>query len=84
MSPSSSQRQAQIGALTQQFGPFPWFNMLGAAKAQISSIDQDEATFILPEADAIQIMAKAQEMASQQVQQIAAQQKPPKGNEAPQ
>ncbi len=63
------QRQAQIGALTQQFGMYPWFNVLGAAKAQISSIDQDEATFILPEADALQITQKAGEMAQGMLQQ---------------
>ena len=67
------QRQAQIGALTQQFGMYPWFNLLGAAKAQIASIDQDEKTFILPEADALQITAKASEMAQGMAQQMAAQ-----------
>lgn len=67
------QRQAQIAALTQQFGQMPWFNLLGAAKAQIAAVDQDEATFILPEADAIQITQKAsmmaEGMANQMVQQ---------------
>lgn len=63
------QRQAQIGALTQQFGQMPWFNILGAAKAQIASIDQDEATFILPQADAIQITQKASVMAQGMAQQ---------------
>lgn len=64
------QRQAQIGALTQQYGMYPWFNVLGSAKAQISAIDQDEATFILPEADAIQITQKAGEMAQGMAQQM--------------
>ncbi len=76
------QRQAQIGALTQQFGMYPWFNVLGAAKAQISSIDQDEATFILPEADAIQITAKAGEMANGMLQQHLAA-NPPEGKKEP-
>lgn len=67
------QRQAQIGALTQQFGMYPWFNMLGAAKAQIASIDQDEKTFIVPEADAIQIQGKAQAMAQGMAEQMVAQ-----------
>lgn len=67
------QRQMQIGALTQQFGQFPWFNMVGAAKAQIASIDQPESTFILPEADAIQISVKAQEMAQGMAQQMVQQ-----------
>lgn len=64
------QRQAQIAALTQQFGMAPWFNVLGAAKAQIAAVDQDESIFILPEADAIQITTKAQQMAQGMAQQL--------------
>ena len=69
-------RQARIGSLAARYGSLPWFNLLGAAKAEISSVDEDEATFILPEADALQIMGKAQEIGSNMAQQ-AAQQKPP-------
>ena len=83
-SENKAKRQAQIGALTQQFGPFPWFNMVGAAKAQIASVDEDESVFILPEADAMQIVGKAQEMASQQVAQMAEQAGPQKPGGPPQ
>lgn len=66
-------RQAMVAALQQQYGMMPWFNTLGAAKSQIGAMGEDEATFILPEAEATQIMAKAQEigagMAEQMVQQ---------------
>ena len=68
-SENKAKRQAQIGALTQQFGQFPWFNMVGSAKAQIAAADEDEASFILPEADAMQIQGKAQEMAQGMAQQ---------------
>ena len=77
------QRQAQIGALTQQFGQYPWFNVLGAAKAQIASVDQDESSFIVPEADAIQIQIKAQQQAQGMAQQMVQQHMesmPPKGD----
>lgn len=73
------QRQAQIAALTQQFAQYPWFNTLGAAKAQISSVDQDEATFIVPEAEAMQITVKAEQMAQGMAQQMMASQLEPLG-----
>ena len=78
-SENKAKRQAQIGALTQQFAPFPWFNMVGSAKAQIAAADEDEATFILPEADAMQIMGRANEIASQQVAQMVQAEGPQKG-----
>ena len=72
-SENKAKRQAQIGALTQQFGQFPWFNLLGSAKAQIAAVDEDEATFILPEADAMQISGKAEQIAAGMAQQMAQQ-----------
>ena len=75
---NKAKRQAMVGALQAQYGPFPWFNTLGAAKSQIAGLGEDEATFILPEADGLQIMAKAQQlaqgMAQSMVQQHMAQQ----------
>lgn len=66
-------RQAMVGEIQQQYGMYPWFNTLGAAKTQISVAGLDESTLILPEADAAQIMVKAQEigqgMAKQALQQ---------------
>ena len=61
-------RQARIGSLAARYGSLPWFNLLGAAKAEIASVDEDEGTFILPEAQAIQIVEKSNAMASQMVQ----------------
>lgn len=67
------QRQAQVQALTQQYGMLPWFNLLGSAKVAIAAADQDESSFILPEAEAIQITQKAQVMAQQMTEQALAQ-----------
>lgn len=66
---NKARRQAQKAALQQQYGMYPWFNTLGNAKSQISDLGEDEATFILPEAEGLQIMAKAQEMGAQMAQQ---------------
>lgn len=66
------QRQAQIQAITAQYGQFPWFNLVGSAKAAISAADQDESIFILPEADALQITQKAGQMAEGMAQQMVA------------
>lgn len=62
-------RQARIGSLAQRYGVLPWFNILGAAKAEIASVDEDESTFILPEAEAIQIQIKADGVARGMLQQ---------------
>jgi hypothetical protein len=74
-------RQAMVSALQQQYGMFPWFNTLGAAKSQIAGLGEDEATFILPEADAIQITTKAGEMAQGMAEDVIAQEQaqPAKG-----
>ena len=75
-------RQARIGSLAQRYGMLPWFNILGAAKSEIASVDEDESTFILPESDAMQIMQKANEIAqgmTQQALSARATQSPPLG-----
>lgn len=66
-------RQARIGSLADRYGMLPWFNILGAAKAEIASVDEDEGTFILPEAEAAQIMAKAQQIGQGMAEQALAQ-----------
>lgn len=66
---NKAMRQARIGSLAQRYGMLPWFNILGAAKAEIASVDEDESTFILPEAEATQILLKANEIASQSIAQ---------------
>jgi hypothetical protein len=63
----------------------PWFNLLGSCKAQIAAADQDEATFILPEAEALQITQKAGEMAQGIATQMVAEKdakEAPKGKPA--
>lgn len=72
-SESKPRRQAMVSNLQAQYGQFPWFNTLGAAKSQIAGLGEDEATFILPEAEAIQISFKAEEMAGQMAEQVIAQ-----------
>lgn len=77
---NKARRQAQKVALQQQFGMMPWFNTLGNAKSQIADLGEDEDTYILPEADALQIASKAQEMAVGMAQQMAP---PPQPEEPP-
>jgi hypothetical protein len=66
-------RQAMIAGLDQQYGMEPWFNRLGGAKVAIAGTGEDESSFILPEADAIQITSKAQMMAGQMAEQMVSQ-----------
>lgn len=75
-SENKAMRQARIGSLAQRYGMLPWFNILGAAKAEIASVDEDESTFILPESEAMQIMQKAQEIGQGMAQQAMANQRP--------
>ena len=56
------QRQARIQAITAQFAGMPYFNLIQSLRSQLESVDEDPKKFILPEADAMQIMAKAQEI----------------------
>lgn len=66
-------RQARIQSITDRYGMLPWFNVLGAAKAEIASVDEDESVFILPEAEATQIMAKAEQIGAGMAEQALAQ-----------
>ena len=66
-------RQARIADMTSRYGSLPWFNVVGAAKAEIAAVDEEESTFILPEAEAMQIMVKAQEIGAGLAQQAIAQ-----------
>ena len=65
-------RNAGIAAWVQLFGMYPWANTLGAAKEQLRTMDIAEQKLILPEADAIQIMQKSDEMANQKAEQMVA------------
>ncbi len=77
---NKSSMQAGLAAIDSQFGMEPYFNRLEVCKAELVAIDQDPAKFIHPEAEAMEIMAKAEAMAGQMVEQQAAQEgggKPP-------
>lgn len=76
---NKGKRQAMTAALQQQYGMYPWFNTLAAAKSQIAGLGEDEGTFILPEADAMQIVGKAQEMAAGMAEQVIAQEQGEQG-----
>ena len=66
------QRAAQLAVWVQTFGMFPWANVLGAAKESARVMDVDEKKLIIPEAEAVQIMFKADEIAGQKAEQIVA------------
>ena len=70
---NKAMRQARIADMTARYGTLPFWNILGAAKAEIAAVDEDEAQFILPESEAMQITMKAQMMAQGMAQQVLAQ-----------
>ena len=79
---SKPRRQAQLAGWDQQFGMMPWANRVEVAKEELRNMDIDSDKFIVPEAEAIQIIGKAQEMAGGMAEQMVAQNeqaKPPKG-----
>ena len=74
---SKSARQAGLANWAQQFGAYPWADIVENAREQARSLDIDPEKLILNEADGMQIMQKAEMMAQQQVQQMVAQSAPP-------
>lgn len=70
---NKGERQAILSNLDAQYAMEPWFNRLGVFKQRISQIGIPESLVIFPEAEAMQIMSKAQMigqgMAQQMVQQ---------------
>ena len=70
---NKAQRQMRLAQWGQQFGMFPWANLLEVAKAELQSMDEDQSRFIHPEAAAMEIMGKAQQMAGQMAGQMAEQ-----------
>lgn len=60
---NKAMRQARLAQWDQQFGMMPWANRLEVAKTELQAIDEDPDRYIIPEADAIQITMKAEEMA---------------------
>lgn len=67
-------RQARMAGWDQQFGMMPWADRVEVAKSELQSMDEDPDRFIIPEAEAVQIMVKAQEMAHGMAQQMVAEQ----------
>ncbi len=76
---NKAQRQAQIAGWVQQFGVYPWANILEAAKEELRSMDIESEKLIVPEAEAIQIVQKAQQMAQGMAQQMVSAQAGPGG-----
>lgn len=66
---NKAQRQARLAAVREQYVGSPWLNDLAFFEAQLQSLDEDADMFKVPEAEAIQIQAKAQMMANGMVQQ---------------
>ncbi len=77
---NKAQRQAQIDGWVKSFGMFPWADVLGAAKEELRTMNIDEKKMILPEAEAIQVIAKAEEMAQGMAEQLVAQESAAPGN----
>lgn len=57
------QMQARVDALVQRFGNQPWFDILKAYELECKSFDVDPQRMKVPEAEAMDIMNKAQQMA---------------------
>ena len=78
-------RQARYAQIDTQFGLMPWFNRLELAKAELQNMDESPERFIVPEAEAIQIVQKAEEMAAGMAEQVLAEEnaKEPKGGPGP-
>lgn len=76
---NKAQRQARLAAIREQFVGAPWMNDIAFFDAELITADEDPIKFRIPEAEAVQIMAKAEQMAVGMVeQQNAAQAQPGK------
>jgi len=69
-------RQGRLAQIDSQFGAAPWFNRVEIARAELTAAEEDPSQFIIPEAEAVQIMEKAAMMAQGMAQQQAEQGKP--------
>lgn len=78
---NKAQRQARLQAIDAQFGQMPYFNRLAVLEAELQAAEEDPAQFILGDAEGIQIMAKAEQMAIGMAQQAPGGK--PQGNGAP-
>lgn len=74
-------RQAGLANWAGQFAQYPWANIVENAREQARAMDIAPERLILPEADALQIVGKAEQMAQGMAQQMvdqAAPKGPPK------
>jgi len=63
-------RQARLAALREQFGQAPWFDHLANFEMQAKSFEMDPSQLKVPEAEAMEIMAKAKQMAEPMAKQM--------------
>lgn len=61
---NKAMRVMRLAQIDQQFGMMPWFNRVEIAKSELHASDEDPAKFIASEAEGMQIMMKAQQMAA--------------------
>lgn len=79
-------RQARLAQMDAQFGMMPWLDRIAIFDAEMRSADEDPEKFKLPEAEALQVMVKAQEIAANALSQMQppgegeGKGKPPAGN----
>lgn len=76
-------RQAGLANWASQFAAYPWANIVENAREQARAMDIEPDRLILPEADAMQIVGKAEQMAAGMAEQIVAQEQaePAKGGQ---
>jgi hypothetical protein len=81
---NKAMRQARLAQIDAQFGMAPWFNRVELAKAELQASEEDPAQFILQDAEGMQIVMKAEEMATgMMAQQQAAQEGKPAPKKEP-
>ena len=66
---NKAMRQGRLAQWFSLFGMMPWVNAVAVAESILQAGDEDPQRFILPEAQAMQIMGKAGEMAQGMAQQ---------------
>lgn len=63
-------QQARLASMKEQFGMFPWFDNMANFDQQCKSFNMDPERMKVPEAEAMEIMAKAQQMAQPMAQKM--------------
>ena len=70
---AKAERQARLAALREGYGGAPWFDQLATFKEEAKSFDVTPEDLIVPQAEAHEIMAKAQQMALPMAKQLMSQ-----------